>query len=463
MRWPRPRRCCGARQYARENRFRWARPGTGSASISRCFPPMPPRSSFACSTTAARPSWSGSNSPNIPTKSGTAIFRRRGPAPSTAIVSMGRTSLTPDTASIRNKLLIDPYARQLVGQLRWGPELFAYKLDHADKDRSFDARDSAPLMQKCRVIDPAFTWGTSRKPEITWERTIFYEMHVKGFTKLHPLVAGGRARHLCRPRQSEHPALSALARRHQRRTAADPCLCRRQLSGREGIAELLGLQFDRLLRARAALSAVAVRERIQGDGEPVSRPWHRDHPRRRLQPYRRGQRTRTDALVQGHRQRQLLPAAAEPEALLHQRHRHRQHGQPLASARAADGRGFAALLGDRDAGRRFPLRPRHHPRARTLRFRRRRRLPRCLPAGSGAVERQTDRRALGHRTRRLPGRAVPAGMGGMERQVPRYRARLLEGRRRHAAGFRQAHHRVRRSLQQARPKAMVERQLRHRA
>ncbi|HYJ19246.1 MAG TPA: glycogen debranching protein GlgX [Burkholderiales bacterium] len=87
-----------------------------------------------------------------------------------------------------HKLLIDPYARQLIGQLRWGPELFAYKLDHADRDRSFDARDSAPLMQKCRVIDPAFTWGTSRRRETTWERTIFYEMHVKGFTKLHPLV-----------------------------------------------------------------------------------------------------------------------------------------------------------------------------------------------------------------------------------------------------------------------------------
>ena len=87
-----------------------------------------------------------------------------------------------------NKLLIDPYAKQLVGRLRWGPELFSYKLDHADKDKSFDERDSAPLVQKCRVIDQAFTWGGSRKPEISWERTIFYEMHVKGFTKLHPLV-----------------------------------------------------------------------------------------------------------------------------------------------------------------------------------------------------------------------------------------------------------------------------------
>ncbi len=43
-------------------------------------------------------------------------------------------------------------------------------------------------MQKCRVIDPAFTWGRAPKPETAWERTILYEMHVKGFTKLHPLV-----------------------------------------------------------------------------------------------------------------------------------------------------------------------------------------------------------------------------------------------------------------------------------
>jgi isoamylase len=62
-----------------------------------------------------------------------------------------------------NKLVIDPYAKQLVGDLRWGPELFGYELGHPDKDKSFDRRDSAPLMQKCRVIDPAFTWGHATK------------------------------------------------------------------------------------------------------------------------------------------------------------------------------------------------------------------------------------------------------------------------------------------------------------
>src|SRR6201999_3432716 len=54
--------------------------------------------------------------------------------------------------------------------------------------KSFDDRDSAPLMQKCRVIDRAFTWGSARKPETPWEQTIFYEMQVNGFTQLHLLV-----------------------------------------------------------------------------------------------------------------------------------------------------------------------------------------------------------------------------------------------------------------------------------
>jgi glycogen operon protein len=87
-----------------------------------------------------------------------------------------------------NKLLIDPYARQLIGRLQWGPELFGYQLDHPDKDKSYDERDSASRMLKCRVIDPAFTWGPFLKPETSWARTVIYEMHVKGFTKRHPLV-----------------------------------------------------------------------------------------------------------------------------------------------------------------------------------------------------------------------------------------------------------------------------------
>jgi isoamylase len=87
-----------------------------------------------------------------------------------------------------NKLLLDPYAKQIVGQLTWNPALFGYQMEKAD-DLTFDERDSAPYMLKARVIDPAFTWGRERRPQTSWEKTIFYEAHVRGYTIRHPEVA----------------------------------------------------------------------------------------------------------------------------------------------------------------------------------------------------------------------------------------------------------------------------------
>ncbi len=87
-----------------------------------------------------------------------------------------------------NKLLLDPYAKQIVGELAWDEALFGYTIGHPDADLSFDERDSAPFMPRCRVIDPAFTWGRSRDVQLPWERTILYETHVRGYTMRHPSV-----------------------------------------------------------------------------------------------------------------------------------------------------------------------------------------------------------------------------------------------------------------------------------
>ncbi len=87
-----------------------------------------------------------------------------------------------------NKLVLDPYAKAHVGQLRWDNACFGYTIGAEGDDLTFDERDSAPFVPKCRVIDPAFTWGRVRTPEIPWERTIIYELHVKGFTRCHPAV-----------------------------------------------------------------------------------------------------------------------------------------------------------------------------------------------------------------------------------------------------------------------------------
>jgi isoamylase len=87
-----------------------------------------------------------------------------------------------------NKLLLDPYAKQIIGTLQWDHALFGYTIGAVNADLSFDTRDSAPYMPKCRVIDPAFTWGDERRPDVPWEKTIFYETHVRGFTMRHPAV-----------------------------------------------------------------------------------------------------------------------------------------------------------------------------------------------------------------------------------------------------------------------------------
>jgi glycogen operon protein len=87
-----------------------------------------------------------------------------------------------------NKLLLDPYARAHVGELKWDPAVFGYAVGDEQADVSFSDLDSAKFMPKCRVVDPAFTWGRAAKPLVSWSDTIFYETHVRGFTKLNPLV-----------------------------------------------------------------------------------------------------------------------------------------------------------------------------------------------------------------------------------------------------------------------------------
>jgi glycogen operon protein len=87
-----------------------------------------------------------------------------------------------------HKLLLDPYSKGIVGDLEWSDALFGYKVGDNRADLSFDRRDSAPFMPKCRVVDPAFTWGRERGPAVPWDHTILYEAHVRGFTMRHPAV-----------------------------------------------------------------------------------------------------------------------------------------------------------------------------------------------------------------------------------------------------------------------------------
>ncbi|MBX5462955.1 MAG: glycogen debranching protein GlgX [Steroidobacteraceae bacterium] len=87
-----------------------------------------------------------------------------------------------------NKLLIEPYAKHIQGQLKWSDAHFGYRVGHPKADLSFDKHDNAAGMPKCRVVDPAFTWGDDRPPRTSFHDTVIYELHVRGFTMRHPDV-----------------------------------------------------------------------------------------------------------------------------------------------------------------------------------------------------------------------------------------------------------------------------------
>jgi isoamylase len=91
-----------------------------------------------------------------------------------------------------NKLLLDPYACEHVGMLRWDKAVYGYNVDAQDnKDLTFSEADSSPFMPKCRVSDIALDREAPAKPSVAWDRTIFYEAHVAGFTRLHPAIPQG--------------------------------------------------------------------------------------------------------------------------------------------------------------------------------------------------------------------------------------------------------------------------------
>jgi glycogen operon protein len=92
-----------------------------------------------------------------------------------------------------HKLLLDPYARAYAGELRWHDSLYGYRIGSPKADLSFDRRDSARALPKCRIIDTAHTWGPDHPLRRGWAETVIYEAHVKGMTATHPEIAGPRA------------------------------------------------------------------------------------------------------------------------------------------------------------------------------------------------------------------------------------------------------------------------------
>ena len=81
------------------------------------------------------------------------------------------------------KLLIDPYAKAVEGEVRWDPAVFAYPFGSPD---GLNDADSAAFVPRSVVTSPYFDWDTDRPPRIPYHETVIYEAHVRGLTRLHP-------------------------------------------------------------------------------------------------------------------------------------------------------------------------------------------------------------------------------------------------------------------------------------
>jgi glycogen operon protein len=88
------------------------------------------------------------------------------------------------------KLLLDPYAKAISGEIQWSDAMFSYPVNSADpeRDQQLDEQDNAANMPKSVVIDNAFDWGQDIRPNIALHESIIYELHVKGFTVQNPQI-----------------------------------------------------------------------------------------------------------------------------------------------------------------------------------------------------------------------------------------------------------------------------------
>ena len=174
------------------------------------------------------------------------------------------------------KLLLDPYAKAIDGTIRWSDSVFGYRVGpDPDADLSQDDRDSADAMPKSVVVDDAFDWRGDRPPRIPWHRTVIYEAHVKGLTKRHPGVPEGiRGTYLaltCEPvlDHLQNLGVTAVELLPVHHFVDDRHLVER------GLAQLLGLQLDRLLRPGRPLRAPGrprrAGARVQDDGPRAPR------------------------------------------------------------------------------------------------------------------------------------------------------------------------------------------------
>ena len=207
-----------------------------------------------------------------------------------------------------SKLLVDPYARALCGEVDWKQPVFGYQhRQRARGPRRSTSATAPPACPRASSSTTRSTGATIARPARPGGTPSSTKLHVRGFTMRHPEVPEELRGTLRGPRPPGGDRAPEEPRRHRGRAPAGARVRRRRLPRGQVAAQLLGLQHPRLLRARAALReqphAGGAGRRVQGDGQGAARRGPRGDPRRRLQPHLRGEPPRPDAEPARHRQR----------------------------------------------------------------------------------------------------------------------------------------------------------------
>ena len=258
------------------------------------------------------------------------------------------------------KLLGDPYAKAVEGAIDWHDDAFDFVVGE-DPGAQPSGTDSAPHVARSVVANPYFDWGDDRSPHHPWHETIVYETHVRGLTMRHPDVP-----------QELRGTYSGLGTdvvlEHLQRlgiTAVELMPVHQFVHDRRlveaGLRNYWGYNSIAYLAPHNEYASYGQRgQQVQEFKQMVKTlhaRGHRGHPRRGLQPHGRGRRRGPGAVVPRDRQPRLLPPRSRRRPPLRRLHRHRQQPQHAPSPRAPARDGQPALLGQRDARRRVPLRP----------------------------------------------------------------------------------------------------------
>ena len=327
--------------------------------------------------------------PRSTVSSGTATCRASVPARNTATGCTGRTTrarhaLQPGQAAAR------PVRQGGHRRADWNQAVFGYRFD-AGGTRTTATRPHTRAMAV--VINPYFDWANDRAPNIPYHESVIYEAHVRGLTMRAPGHPRGVARHVRRPRPPRDdrapPRLGVTAVEllpvHQ--FVHEHNLIERGLRNYWGYNTIAYLAPHDGLRVGAVAGSQvqefkAMVRALHEAGIEVILDVVYNHTAE-------GNQLGPTLSLPRHRQPRVLPSRRRRSAVLPGLHRHRQLAQRPPPAHPAADHGLVALLGDRDARRRVPVRPRRRTRPRVLRRRPAQRVLRHRAAGPGDQSRSS--------------------------------------------------------------------------